>query len=82
MMNNLYLLSTCKACAAFMLITPMLANLSRIVAVQRMHRKNAQQTLTTTTVDGLSDQFVIDVGAEEMLFWGRAMAYKTVSYER
>ena len=40
-------------------------------AVQRMHRKNAQQTLTTTTVDGLSDQFVIDVGAEEMLFWAR-----------
>ena len=40
-------------------------------AVQRMQRKNAQQRLTTTTVDGLSDQFVIDVGAEEMLYWAR-----------
>ena len=39
--------------------------------VQRMHRKNAQQMIATITVDGLSDQFVIDVGAEEMLYWAR-----------
>ena len=39
--------------------------------VQRMHRKNAQQMIATITVDGLSDQFVIDVGPEDHLHWAR-----------
>lgn len=40
-------------------------------AVQRVRRENAQQNITTITVDGLSDQFVIDVGAEDALYWAR-----------
>lgn len=40
-------------------------------AVQRVLRENALQTLATITVDGLSDQFVIDVGAEDALYWAR-----------
>ena len=38
---------------------------------QRERRKNAQKSIATITVDGLSDQFVLDVGAEEMLYWAR-----------
>lgn len=34
-------------------------------------RLNAQLSSATTKVDGLSDQFVIDVGAEEPLYWAR-----------
>ena len=40
-------------------------------AVQRVRRENAQQNIATITVDGLSDQFVIDVGAEDALYWAR-----------
>lgn len=40
-------------------------------AGQRKRRENAQQTTATITVDGLSDQFVIDVGAEDTLYWAR-----------
>ncbi len=40
-------------------------------AGQRKHRENAQQSTATITVDGLSDQFVIDVGAEDALYWAR-----------
>ena len=39
--------------------------------VQRINRNNAQQVIASITVDGLSDQFVIDVGAEENLYWAR-----------
>ncbi|HKM27714.1 MAG TPA: DNA mismatch repair protein MutS, partial [Thiopseudomonas sp.] len=38
-------------------------------AGQRVRRENAQQVLETIVVDGLSDQFVIDVGAEDALYW-------------
>lgn len=34
-------------------------------------RDNASLERTTRTVDGLSDQFVIDVGAEDALYWAR-----------
>lgn len=37
--------------------------------VQR--RANAQLSTEQTRVDGLSDQFVIDVGAEDELYWAR-----------
>jgi DNA-nicking Smr family endonuclease len=40
-------------------------------AVQRKRRENAQQPIASITVDGLSDQFVIDVGAEDALYWAR-----------
>jgi len=40
-------------------------------ALQRFKRKNAVQSIETVTVDGLSDQFVLDVGPEEALFWAR-----------
>jgi len=40
-------------------------------AEQRVRRENAQQTIAAITVDGLSDQFVIDVGAEDELYWAR-----------
>ncbi len=40
-------------------------------AGQRVRRENAQQVLETIVVDGLSDQFVIDVGAEDALYWAR-----------
>ncbi len=41
-------------------------------AVQQMNRKNALQSSTQAiVVDGLSDLFVLDVGAEEMLYWAR-----------
>lgn len=40
-------------------------------AVQRILREHAQQRLESITVDGLSDQFVIDVGAEDALYWAR-----------
>lgn len=40
-------------------------------AGQRKSRENAQQSTATITVDGLSDQFVIDVGAEDALYWAR-----------
>ncbi len=40
-------------------------------AEQRLRRENAQQTLEAITVDGLSDQFVIDVGPEDPLYWAR-----------
>ncbi len=40
-------------------------------AGQRKRRENAQQSTATITVDGLSDQFVIDVGAEDALYWAR-----------
>ena len=40
-------------------------------AVQRKRRENAQQSTAAITVDGLSDQFVIDVGAEDALYWTR-----------
>ncbi|MCK9535082.1 MAG: Smr/MutS family protein [Pseudomonas sp.] len=41
-------------------------------AVQQMNRKNALQSTTEQlVVDGLSDQFVLDVGAEEILYWAR-----------
>lgn len=40
-------------------------------AEQRLRRENAQQTLESITVDGLSDQFVIDVGPEDPLYWAR-----------
>ena len=33
-------------------------------------RKNATQRVGDTRVDGMSDQFVIDVGAEDALYWG------------
>ncbi|TWI52786.1 DNA-nicking Smr family endonuclease [Pseudomonas duriflava] len=34
-------------------------------------RAAAQVSNQTTTVDGLSDQFIIDVGAEDELYWAR-----------
>ena len=34
-------------------------------------RQNATVTQTSIKVDGLSDQFVIDVGAEDELYWAR-----------
>src|SRR5690606_19668367 len=34
-------------------------------------RQNATVTQTNIKVDGLSDQFVIDVGAEDELYWAR-----------
>lgn len=34
-------------------------------------RSNATVSNETTRVDGLSDQFVIDVGAEDELYWAR-----------
>ncbi len=34
-------------------------------------QQNALLTTQTTTVDGLSDLFVIDVGAEDALYWAR-----------
>jgi DNA-nicking Smr family endonuclease len=34
-------------------------------------RQNATQRAQTLMVDGLSDQFVIDVGAEDELYWAR-----------
>ncbi|MDY0206527.1 MAG: Smr/MutS family protein [Pseudomonas sp.] len=40
-------------------------------AGQRVRRENAQQVIETIVVDGLSDQFVIDVGAEDALYWAR-----------
>lgn len=41
-------------------------------AVQQMNRKNALQSSTeTVVVDGLSDLFVLDVGAEDTLYWAR-----------
>lgn len=38
---------------------------------QRINQRHALQTLETVVVDGLSDQFVLDVGAEEELYWAR-----------
>lgn len=38
---------------------------------QQRLRENAVQTVAGTQVDGLSDQFILDVGAEEALFWAR-----------
>lgn len=40
-------------------------------AEQRLRRENAQHSIASITVDGLSDQFVIDVGAEDALYWAR-----------
>ncbi len=41
-------------------------------AVQQMNRKNAlQSSASELVVDGLSDQFVLDVGAEDALYWAR-----------
>lgn len=34
-------------------------------------RQQALQTTSSLQVDGLSDLFVIDVGAEDALYWGR-----------
>ncbi len=40
--------------------------------VQQMNRKNALQSSTqAVVVDGLSDLFVLDVGAEDTLYWAR-----------
>ena len=41
-------------------------------AVQQMNRKNALHSSTETiVVDGLPDLFVLDVGAEDTLYWAR-----------
>ena len=41
-------------------------------ALQQMQRKNAlESSAAEIVVDGLSDQFVLDVGAEEALYWAR-----------
>lgn len=40
-------------------------------ASQQLARARAVQQNETIAVDGLSDQFVLDVGAEEFLLWGR-----------
>ena len=37
----------------------------------QQRRQNAVVRTTVTKVDGLSDQFVIDVGAEDELYWAR-----------
>ena len=37
----------------------------------QQRRQNAVVRTTETKVDGLSDQFVIDVGAEDELYWAR-----------
>lgn len=40
--------------------------------VQQMNRKNALESVAKAqVVDGLSDQFVLDVGAEDTLCWAR-----------
>ena len=38
---------------------------------QRMARVRATQASEETKVDGLSDQYVLDVGPEDFLLWGR-----------
>lgn len=40
-------------------------------SLQRYNRKNALEVVEKVVVDGLSDQFVLDVDAEEALFWAR-----------
>ena len=40
-------------------------------SLQRYNRKNALKTVEKVAVDGLSDQFVLDVDAEQALFWAR-----------
>ncbi len=40
-------------------------------SAQRYQRENALAAVENITVDGLSDQFVLDVEPEEALFWAR-----------
>lgn len=40
-------------------------------ATRKVRQANATAKLGTTRVDGLSDQFIIDVDAEDALYWAR-----------
>lgn len=54
------------------MIVPTPANPRLTVRAEAKLRQNAIVRTNATIIDGLSDQFVIDVGPEDQLSWARA----------